>query len=122
MVQLLADTPNTPETLTPLQGLKYFDLLDTLLRRLHEVGCERDHAHNRQLHYDQYAMLILLFLFNPAVATLRGRFLASVRYFRHRPANRIRISIGCEGAERHAALTASRKALMSRAELRQVPL
>jgi hypothetical protein len=72
MVQLLADTPNTPETLTPLQGLKYFDLLDTLLKRLHEVGCERDHAHNRQLHYDQYAMLILLFLFNPAVATLRG--------------------------------------------------
>jgi hypothetical protein len=55
-----------------LRGLKYFDLLDTLMRRLHDVGCERDSAHNRKLHYDQYCMLILLFLFNPAVKTLRG--------------------------------------------------
>jgi Transposase DDE domain len=55
-----------------LQGLKYFDQLDTLLRRLHDVGCERDAAHNRKLHYDQYCMLVLLFLFNPAVKTLRS--------------------------------------------------
>src|SRR5580700_5753604 len=55
-----------------LQGLKYFDQLDTLLRRLHDVGCARDAAHNRKLHYDQYCMLVLLFLFNPAVKTLRN--------------------------------------------------
>jgi hypothetical protein len=55
-----------------LQGLKYFDQLDTLLRRLHDVGCARDAAHNRKLHYDQYCMLVLLFLFNPAVKTLRS--------------------------------------------------
>jgi Transposase DDE domain len=55
-----------------LQGLKYFDQLDSLLERLHEVGCERDAAHNRRLHYDQYCMLILLFLFNPAIKSLRS--------------------------------------------------
>jgi hypothetical protein len=55
-----------------LQGLKYFDQLDPLLKRLHEVGCQRDSAHNRELHYDQYCMLVLLFLFNPAVKSLRS--------------------------------------------------
>ena len=55
-----------------VQGLKYFDLLDSLLKRLHEVGCERDFAHNRKLHYDEYCMLLLLFLFNPAVKSLRS--------------------------------------------------
>ena len=64
--------PDTPEKLTPPQGLKYFPLLDSLLQRLHDVGCERDHAHNRTLHYDEYCLLVLLFLFNPAVKTLRG--------------------------------------------------
>lgn len=54
------------------QGLKYLDQLDTLLQRLHDVGCERDAAHNRKLHFDQYCMLVLLFLFNPAVKTLRS--------------------------------------------------
>jgi hypothetical protein len=55
-----------------LQGLKYLDRLDTLLHRLHNVGCQRDSAHNRKLHYDQYCMLILLFLFNPALKSLRA--------------------------------------------------
>jgi Transposase DDE domain len=55
-----------------VRGLKYLDKLDTFLKRLHEVGCERDSAHNRKLHYDQYCMLVLLFLFNPAVKTLRS--------------------------------------------------
>jgi hypothetical protein len=65
----------TPAALvqTPVpQGLKYLDQLDTLLRRLHDVGGERDTAHNRKLHFDQYCMLVLLFLFNPAVKTLRS--------------------------------------------------
>jgi hypothetical protein len=53
-------------------GLKYFDKLAPLLARLHEVGCERDKAGNRKLHYDQYCMLVLLFLFNPAVRSLRA--------------------------------------------------
>ena len=53
-----------------VRGLKYFDQLAPLLERLHEVGCERDAAGNRSLHYDQYCMLILLFFFNPVVKSL----------------------------------------------------
>ena len=53
-------------------GLKYFDQLMPLLERLHDVGCERDKADNRELHFDQYCMLVLLFLFNPIVSSLRA--------------------------------------------------
>jgi len=53
-------------------GLKYFDKLIPLLSRLHDVGCERDKAGNRTLHFDQHCMLILLFLFNPTVSSLRA--------------------------------------------------
>src|SRR5450830_77924 len=53
-------------------GLKYFDKLAPLLTRLHDVGCQRDKAGNRKLHYDQYCMLVLLFLFNPVVRSLRA--------------------------------------------------
>src|ERR1700692_681103 len=64
--------PATPVDANVLQGLKYFDQLDALLSRLHDVGCERDSAHNRRWHFNQYFMLILLFLFTPAVKTLRS--------------------------------------------------
>ncbi|MCE9556732.1 MAG: IS4 family transposase, partial [Planctomycetes bacterium] len=43
-----------------------------MLERLHDSGCERDRAGNRTLHFDQYCMLILLYLFNPVVKSLRG--------------------------------------------------
>ena len=55
-----------------ITGLKYFDKLSPLLERLHEDGCQRDRAGTRQLHYDQYCLLILLYLFNPIVTSLRG--------------------------------------------------
>lgn len=55
-----------------IQGLKYLDLLLPMLDRLHEVGCQRDKAGNRRLHYDEYCLLLLLFLFNPVVRSLRG--------------------------------------------------
>lgn len=55
-----------------ITGLKYFDQLAPLLERLHQKGCERDRAGNRRLHYDQYCMLVLLYLFNPVVTSLRG--------------------------------------------------
>jgi hypothetical protein len=55
-----------------VQGLKYFDQLAPLLQRLHDVGCERDRAGNRSLHFDNYCLFILLFLFNPIVKSLRG--------------------------------------------------
>lgn len=55
-----------------LTGLKFFDQLAPLLGRLHEVGCARDKANNRKLHYDQYCMLLLLYCFNPVVSSLRA--------------------------------------------------
>jgi len=55
-----------------LSGFKYFSLLAGLLERLHAQGAERDKAGNRRLFYDQYALLLLLYYFNPVVTTLRG--------------------------------------------------
>lgn len=55
-----------------VQGLKYFDKLLPVFERLHGVGTDRDRAGNRKLHMDQYCMLVLLFLFNPVVRSLRS--------------------------------------------------
>lgn len=55
-----------------LQGFKYFDLLDGLLQRLRPIGTERDRAGNRELFFDQYAALMILYYFNPTVDALRG--------------------------------------------------
>ena len=55
-----------------ITGLNYSDQLLPLLKPLHEIGCQRDKSGNRELHYDQYCLLLLLFLFNPTVTSLRG--------------------------------------------------
>lgn len=55
-----------------LQGFKYFDRLRPLLERLHQVGAVRDKAGNRDLFFDQYALLLLLYFFNPILSSLRG--------------------------------------------------
>lgn len=55
-----------------ITGLKYFQDLLPLFERLHEVGCQRDKAGNRELFMDEYCVLILLFLFNPIVTSLRS--------------------------------------------------
>jgi hypothetical protein len=55
-----------------LRGLKYFRVLGPLLDRLHADAARRDRAGNRQLHFDQYAGLILLAFFSPIVDSLRG--------------------------------------------------
>jgi hypothetical protein len=55
-----------------VQGLKYFRKLWPLLERLHEVGCDRDKAGNRELFMDQYCGLVLLFMFNPYLRSLRA--------------------------------------------------
>lgn len=55
-----------------ITGLKYFQKLLPLFERLHEVGTQRDKAGNRQLFMDEYCVLILLFLFNPIVTSLRS--------------------------------------------------
>src|SRR5205085_3605896 len=43
-----------------------------LLASLHEVGCGRDRAGNRDLHFDQYVTLVLLMLLNPLIDSLRA--------------------------------------------------
>lgn len=43
-----------------------------LLKSLHEVGCQRDRANNRSLHMDEYCLGVLLYMFNPAITSLRG--------------------------------------------------
>jgi hypothetical protein len=55
-----------------ISGLKYFRELQPLFARLRDVGTESDQAGNRQLHYDHYASLLLLFFFNPALTSLRS--------------------------------------------------
>lgn len=55
-----------------LPYLKYLRLVGTLLHALHDVGTARDRAGNRQLFYDQYATLLLLYFFTPPVTSLRG--------------------------------------------------
>src|SRR5690606_2721160 len=55
-----------------IQGLKYLDLLLPMLGRLHDVGCQRDQAGNRKLHYDEDCLLVLLLLSNPLVSSPRG--------------------------------------------------
>jgi len=65
--------PRKPEiTEKQLQGFKYFKLLGGLLERLHAEGTQRDRAHNRKLFFDQYAVLVLLFFFNPIITSLRA--------------------------------------------------
>ncbi len=55
-----------------IEGLKYFAMLKPLLEHLHEHQCQRDTAGNRTLHYDQYCMLVLLYVLNPTVSSLRS--------------------------------------------------
>jgi hypothetical protein len=61
-----------------LVGFKYLDRLLPMLDRLGDVGCRRDRAGNRRLHFDHYCLLVLLYLFNPVVRSLRGLQQASM--------------------------------------------
>jgi hypothetical protein len=48
-----------------------FGRLLPLLSALHDSGTERDRAGNRELFFDDYCKLVLLYLFNPALQSLR---------------------------------------------------
>jgi len=75
MVRMARKTPKIRER--DVQGLKYFKKLRPLFDRLHKVGCTRDRANNRTLHMDQYCCLVMLFMFNPIVSSLRAMQQAS---------------------------------------------
>jgi hypothetical protein len=68
----MAGLRREPVRQADLRGFKYFQLLMPLLERLHEVGSFRDKAGSRQLFFDQYAVLLLLYFFNPVITSLRG--------------------------------------------------
>lgn len=71
--------PHNKTTIDPksIQGLKYFKALKDMLAGLHDVGTDRDKAGNRELHFDQYASLILLYFFNPTLTAMRSIVQAS---------------------------------------------
>lgn len=73
----MAMAKRIPVTEEQLRGFKYFKKLLPMLDRLHADATTRDKAHNRILHFDQYAALVLLFLFNPIVSSARGLVQAS---------------------------------------------
>ena len=58
-------------TADDLRGFKQLRRVAGLLSALHEAGCGRDKAGNRELHFDDYVLLILLYLFNPLIDSMR---------------------------------------------------
>jgi hypothetical protein len=76
---MIAKTTSQPKTSreVKVEGLKYFALLRPLLDRLHKDETARDKAGNRALHYDRYCMLVLLYVLNPTVSSLRALAQAS---------------------------------------------
>jgi len=74
-----------------LTGFKYFDRITALFARLHASGCQSDKAGNRTLHFDQYCALVLLYLFNPVIVSLRSVQQAS-------ELNKVQKKLGCARA------------------------
>jgi Transposase DDE domain len=85
-----------PKPLKPrdIQGLKYVERLLPLLDQLHDVGCQRDTAGNRNLHFDQYCLFVLLLLFNPILRSLRALQQASTLQNVQRKLGCARASLG----------------------------
>jgi hypothetical protein len=62
---------DTPITFERLQGIKQLRRVAGLLSTLHRSGCDRDKAGNRELHFDDYVLLILLYFLNPMIDSMR---------------------------------------------------
>jgi Transposase DDE domain len=84
-----------------LCGFKYFKVLGPLLERLHDEATQRDKACNRQLHFDQYVTLLLLYFFNPIVTGLRSIQQAS-------KLDKVQKLFGCQGTSLGSLSAASR--------------
>jgi hypothetical protein len=70
-VQNKQATAAEPIRFEQLQGFKQLTRIAGMLRHLHDNGCGRDKAGNRELHFDDYVLLILLYLFNPLIDSMR---------------------------------------------------
>ena len=66
-----AGTREPGPTPDDIRGFKRLRRVAGLLSFLHDVGCDRDKAGNRELHYDDYVLLVLLYLFNPLIDSMR---------------------------------------------------
>ena len=55
-----------------LSGLRDLHAMAKLLKRFHRIGKTRDKAGNRELHRNQYCLLVLMWLYNPVIDSLRG--------------------------------------------------
>lgn len=73
-LRIVARTRKEPTKIDPKQvgGIKRLRHLLPLLASLHDDGCERDTAGNRQLHFDEYVTLVLLCLTNPLIDSVRS--------------------------------------------------
>lgn len=67
----MSEVPEKPITIADVRGMKQLRRMAKLLKHLHQVGCARDKANNRELHYDDYVLLVLLYLFNPFIDSMR---------------------------------------------------
>jgi hypothetical protein len=74
-----------------VRGLKHLRRITRLLSRLHDDATARDRAGNRTLFYDQYAGLVLLSMFSPAIDSLRAIQQASEM-------SKVRKLLGCSRA------------------------
>jgi hypothetical protein len=80
-------------------------MLMPLLERLHDEKCERDKANNCELHFDQYCMLVLLYMFNATVTSL-GASLAAIAHASELA--KVQKKLGCKRAALGSLSEASR--------------
>jgi hypothetical protein len=84
-----------PEEREPeVAGFRYLKKFGHLFGSLRGCGTEGDAAGNRRLHYDQYASLILLYSFSPALTSLRGLQQATAAAKVQRATGGGRVSLG----------------------------
>jgi hypothetical protein len=74
----VVESAHPPLDAKKIGGIKRLRHLLPLLADLRDVGCDRDAAGNRQLHFDEYVTLVLLYLMNPLIDSVRGLQKASV--------------------------------------------
>jgi hypothetical protein len=67
----VADAAASELTVKDIRGMKQLRRVAGLLSSLHDAGCGRDRAGNRELHFDDFVLLVLLYLLNPLVDSVR---------------------------------------------------
>jgi hypothetical protein len=52
--------------------MKFFNRIRPMQKPLHSIGAQRDKTDNRHLHMGEYWVFVLMWMFNPVLASLRG--------------------------------------------------